>query len=58
VLYMAMRKHGAGIFHIELIEECDNNLLNEREKYWISQYDSYKHGYNSTPGGTALSSGK
>lgn len=58
VLYRAMRKHGAGIFHIELIEECDNDLLNEREKYWINQYDSYKHGYNSTPGGTALPSGK
>ena len=58
VLYRAMRKHGAGIFHIEQIEECENEKLNEREKYWISYYDSYKNGYNSTPGGTALPSGK
>lgn len=58
VLYRAMRKHGAGIFHIEQIEECENDMLNEREKYWISYYDSYKNGYNSTPGGTALPSGK
>ena len=58
VIYRAMRSHGAGIFHIEQIEECDNELLDEREKYWIAFYDSYKNGYNSTPGGTALPSGK
>ena len=58
VIYRAMRKHGAGVFHIELIEECDNSLLDEREKYWIAYYDSYHHGYNSTPGGTVLPSGK
>lgn len=58
VIYRAMRKHGAGIFHIEQIEECDNSLLNDREKYWINFYNSYKNGYNSTPGGTALPSGK
>ena len=58
VIYRAMRKYGAGVFHIEQIEECDNSLLDEREKYWINYYDSYKNGYNSTPGGTALPSGK
>ena len=58
VLYRAMRKYGAGVFHIEQIEECDNSLLDEREKYWIEYYDSYRNGYNSTPGGTALPSGK
>ena len=56
-IYRAMRKHGAGIFHIEEIEECDNSLLNEREIYWIAFYDSYKNGYNSKPGGTALPTG-
>lgn len=58
ILYRAMRKYGAGVFHIEEIEECENEILNEREKYWIQYYDSYKNGYNSTPGGTALPSGK
>ncbi len=58
VIYRAMRKYGAGIFHIEQIEECENSELDEREKYWIKYYDSYKNGYNSTPGGTALPSGK
>lgn len=58
VLYRAMRKYGAGIFHIEQIEECDNDILDEREKYWIAFYDSKNNGYNSTIGGTALPSGK
>ena len=29
----------------------DKDLLAEREKYWINYYDSYKNGYNMTPGG-------
>lgn len=52
-----MRCHGVELFHIEQIEECPNDLLDEREKYWIAFYNSYKNGYNSTPGGTALPSG-
>lgn len=30
-------------------------ILNEREVYWISYYDTYKHGYNSTTGGLGSS---
>jgi hypothetical protein len=33
------------------IEECNNDLLNDRERYWINYYDSYKNGYNNTYGG-------
>ena len=51
VLYRAMRKHGAGIFHIEQIEECENEKLNEREKYEIEFYQSNIYGYNKTTGG-------
>lgn len=29
--------------------------MNDREKYWIKYYDSYKNGYNMTPGGSSLS---
>ena len=32
--------------NIETQEEADN-----REIYWISYYDSFHNGYNSTPGG-------
>lgn len=48
-LYSAMRKYGIKHFHIELIEETTDP--NEREIYWIEQYNSYKDGYNATKGG-------
>jgi hypothetical protein len=44
-----MRKYGIEHFHIEEIEKCDNP--EEREKYWIEQYHSFKYGYNATIGG-------
>lgn len=47
----AIRKYGAQSFNPIILEECDNDLLNEREKYWINYYDSYNNGYNSTLGG-------
>ena len=44
-----MRKYGIEHFHIEQIEETDNP--EEREKYWIEYYGSFKYGYNATIGG-------
>ena len=48
-LYNAMNKYGIEHFHIEQIEETDNP--EEREKYWIEYYGSFKKGYNATIGG-------
>ena len=48
-LYFAMNKYGIEHFHIELVEETDNP--EEREVYWIEQYNSYHNGYNATLGG-------
>ena len=48
-LYSAMRKYGIEHFHIEQIEETDNP--EERERYWIEYYGSFKNGYNATMGG-------
>lgn len=48
-LYKAMRKYGIEHFHISLIETTDNP--EEREKYWIEFYGSFKNGYNATLGG-------
>lgn len=53
-LYQAIRKYGSDSFLIEIIEECAINQLNEREKYWIDYYDSYKNGYNCTIGGDGI----
>lgn len=47
----AIHKYGKEHFQIELIEECEIENLNEREKYWINYYDSYNKGYNLTKGG-------
>ncbi len=44
-----MRKE---LSRIELVEECDDKLLNRREKLWIRSFDClYPNGYNITPGG-------
>jgi hypothetical protein len=46
-----MNKYGIEHFNILLVEEVELSLLEEREKYWIQQYDSYRNGYNATLGG-------
>lgn len=50
-LYVAIRKYGEKHFSIELVEECDDIQLSEREIYWIKKFDSFKFGYNATQGG-------
>ena len=50
-IHKAMRKYGIDKFHIEVIEKCDNDFLNEREIYWIKYYNSFENGYNETLGG-------
>lgn len=54
-LYNAMKKYGSEHFYVDLIEECDESILSEREKYWISHYNSYADGYNATRGGDGSS---
>lgn len=51
--YKAIKKYGWNNFEHIIIEE---NILTlkeakQREIYWISYFNSYQHGYNSTPGG-------
>lgn len=51
-LHRAMKSDGIDNFKFEIIEQVDNLLLNEREKYWIKQYNSLApNGYNLTVGG-------
>ena len=50
-LYKAMKKYGIKSFVISEIEECDDELLNEREIYWIAQYNTVENGYNISRGG-------
>lgn len=48
-LYRAIVKYGISHFHIEQIEETD--IPEERERYWIEYYGTFKNGYNATLGG-------
>lgn len=50
-LYRAFNKYGIENFTISQIEECDNNILDNREIYWINYYKTYSNGYNCTAGG-------
>lgn len=49
-LYQAMLKYGLTNFTFELLEECERDLLNEKEKFYISLYQACDYGYNSTAG--------
>lgn len=50
-IHLAIYKYGLENFSIDIIEECPPEILNEKEKYWIKYYNSYKKGYNATEGG-------
>jgi hypothetical protein len=49
-LYKAMQADGIWNFSWELLEECPQNELNEKEKFYINLYQSYNFGYNSNSG--------
>lgn len=51
-LSRAFRKYGLENFSFEILEECEQNLLNEKEMYYITLFDSYFNGYNETTGST------
>ena len=51
--HLALEKYGKENFIIEILEECKPEELNEKEKYYISLYNSENKqiGYNRTCGG-------
>lgn len=50
-MYLDFEKYGLDNFSFEILEECEITKLDEREIYWISNYNTYKQGYNLTTGG-------
>jgi len=50
-LYNSIKKYGKENFIIELIEECDLNVIYETEKKYIEKLNTFKNGMNSTLGG-------
>ena len=54
LIHKAMREYGINNFFVVEIEKCNDELLDDKEKYYINKYDSYYNGYNSTPGGRGI----
>lgn len=51
-LYNAVLKYGKDNFYYEILEELiPLDKINDKEIYYIKEYNSYNKGYNSTPGG-------
>ena len=50
-LQRAYNKYGESNFVFEVLEECEKSQLNDKEKWWIANKDSYNSGYNCNEGG-------
>lgn len=52
-LYDAVRKYGAGAFEHLVLEECNPEMFDAREAYWMAVYDcrNPERGYNLLPAG-------
>lgn len=50
--YRSIRKYGLDNFSFNILEECSVDELNEKEKFYIEKYNSYRNGYNQDEGGT------
>lgn len=53
-MYIDFKKYGTENFLFEIIEECSEEELNEKEMYWIKYFNTYNVGYNLTIGGESI----
>lgn len=52
-LSRGVRKHGEEYYSLVILEkDIEYNLLKDREIFYISKYDTFRNGYNQTPGGS------
>lgn len=56
LFYKAIRKYGYEAFESFILESCKDELLNDREQYWIKYYNTFPHGYNMNYGGDQIGS--
>lgn len=56
-VHRAIRKHGVESFEVGIIEECEESVLDERERHWIGVLNTHVtngEGYNETLGGQGV----
>lgn len=53
-LQKAYNKYGENAFKYQIIEECTQEELKNKEKYWITFYNSKNNGYNMSEGGDGI----
>ncbi len=53
-LQNAWNKYGQKAFQFKIIEQTDAENLDNRQKYWITKYDSVNNGYNNDYGGGGI----
>jgi group I intron endonuclease len=54
-LYSSINKYGVENFIFEIIEECEYDVLDDRERYWINKLNTLEpYGYNIKNGGSKL----
>lgn len=52
VIGAALRKYGETSFHIDILEDCEFDVVDDRERYWIAFLGTMvPDGYNLTTGG-------
>lgn len=49
--HAALKKYGRENFDLDVLEECSNELLDEREEFWIKKLGTFGNGYNLNSGG-------
>lgn len=56
-IHKAIQKYGKQNFSIEILEQCSQQKLNEKEIFWIEKYNGYLNSncYNATRGGDGAS---
>lgn len=49
--HKAIVKYTPEVFKVELLDECSEQEVNKKERFWIKELDTYNNGYNMTKGG-------
>ena len=50
-LYIDINQYGRERFDVDILEQCEDCVMHEREIYWIAKLGSFRNGYNETLGG-------